>query len=63
VLAAELGRLSGDQREALRLRVVEERPYEEVAQALGISDGRSPGRLSLYGGELRATAHLRGAGS
>ena len=37
-LGAELDRLSVNQREALRLRVVEERPYDEVALVLGISE-------------------------
>jgi RNA polymerase sigma factor (sigma-70 family) len=42
----ELERLSDDQREALRLRVVEERSYEEVADALGISEQAARARVS-----------------
>jgi RNA polymerase sigma factor (sigma-70 family) len=45
-LAAELEHLSGDHREALRLRVVEERPYDEVADALGISEQTARARVS-----------------
>lgn len=43
---AELERLSADQREALRLRVVEERSYQEVAAALGISEPAARARVS-----------------
>jgi RNA polymerase sigma factor (sigma-70 family) len=42
----ELERLSDEQREALRLRVVEERSYDEVAQALGISEQAARARVS-----------------
>ncbi len=43
---AELRRLSNEQREALRLRVVEERSYEEVASELGISEPAVRARVS-----------------
>jgi RNA polymerase sigma factor (sigma-70 family) len=43
---AELERLSAEQREALRLRVVEEHSYEEVALALGISEQAARARVS-----------------
>jgi RNA polymerase sigma factor (sigma-70 family) len=43
---AELERLSAEQRQALRLRVVEERSYEEVALALGISEQAARARVS-----------------
>jgi RNA polymerase sigma factor (sigma-70 family) len=43
---AELERLSAEQREALRLRIVEERSYEEVAVALGISEQAARARVS-----------------
>ena len=43
---AELQRLSAEQREALRLRVVEERSYEEVATELGISEQAARARVS-----------------
>jgi RNA polymerase sigma-70 factor (ECF subfamily) len=46
VLGDELQRLSHDQREALRLRVVEERPYPEVADALGVSEQTARARVS-----------------
>jgi RNA polymerase sigma-70 factor (ECF subfamily) len=45
-LAAELGRLSGEQRQALQLRVVEEMPYEEVARRLGVSEPAARARVS-----------------
>lgn len=46
MLATELGRLSCGQREALRLRVVEECSYGEVARALGISEQTARARVS-----------------
>ena len=45
-LRQELESLSDEQREALRLRVVEERPYNEVALALGISEQAARARVS-----------------
>ena len=45
-LGVELARLSFEQREALRLRVVEERSYAEVALALGISEQAVRARVS-----------------
>ena len=45
-LAAELSRLGVDQREALRLRVVEERPYPEVAFSLGVTEATARARVS-----------------
>jgi RNA polymerase sigma factor (sigma-70 family) len=45
-LARELARLSADQREALRLRIVEERSYEDVAGQLGISEQTARARVS-----------------
>jgi RNA polymerase sigma-70 factor (ECF subfamily) len=45
-LGAELAKLSGEQREALRLRVVEERPYPEVARALGVNEATARARVS-----------------
>lgn len=38
--------LSGDHREALRLRVVEELPYDEVARRLGVSEPTARARVS-----------------
>jgi RNA polymerase sigma factor (sigma-70 family) len=45
-LAEELSRLGGVQREALRLRVVEERPYPEVASSLGVTEATARARVS-----------------
>jgi RNA polymerase sigma factor (sigma-70 family) len=45
-LERELSRLSDGQRDALRLRVLEERSYEEVALALGISEQTARTRVS-----------------
>jgi RNA polymerase sigma factor (sigma-70 family) len=45
-LADGLSRLGGDQREALRLRVVEERPYPEVASSLGVTEATARARVS-----------------
>ena len=45
-VAAGLARLSPEQREALRLRVVEECSYEETAIALGISEQTARARVS-----------------
>lgn len=46
VLGVELARLSVEQREALRLRVVEERSYAEVARVLGVSEQAVRARVS-----------------
>jgi RNA polymerase sigma-70 factor (ECF subfamily) len=53
-LGRELSLLSAEQREALRLRVVEERPYVEVAERLGVSEQAARTRVSRG---LRALAH------
>jgi RNA polymerase sigma-70 factor (ECF subfamily) len=45
-LGRELARLSPEQREALALRVVEERPYEEIAERLGVSEQTVRARVS-----------------
>jgi RNA polymerase sigma factor (sigma-70 family) len=45
-VAALFGELSDAQREALRLRVMDERPYAEVAQRLGISEQTARARVS-----------------
>jgi RNA polymerase sigma factor (sigma-70 family) len=45
-LGDELGRLSSEQRRALELRVVQERPYEEVAREMGISEPAARARVS-----------------
>ena len=46
VIALELSRLSGEQREALELRVVDELPYAVVATRLGISEQAARMRVS-----------------
>ncbi|MGA2453687.1 MAG: sigma-70 family RNA polymerase sigma factor [Solirubrobacteraceae bacterium] len=53
-LGRELEHLSADQCEALRLRVVEERPYREVAERLGVSEQTARARVSRG---LRSLAH------
>jgi RNA polymerase sigma-70 factor (ECF subfamily) len=45
-LRVELDRLSDEQRDALRLRVVEDRSYEEVARLLGITEQAARARVS-----------------
>jgi RNA polymerase sigma factor (sigma-70 family) len=45
-LHVELARLSREQREALQLRVVQELPYAEVAQRLGVSEPAARARVS-----------------
>lgn len=45
-LAQELARLSAGQQEVLRLRVLEEHSYEEIALALGISEQNARTRVS-----------------
>lgn len=45
-LGVELARLSHEQREALQLRVVEERSYAEIASELGISEQVVRARVS-----------------
>ena len=45
-LGRELERLSDGQRQALQLRVVEERPYDEVARRLGVSEQTARARVS-----------------
>jgi RNA polymerase sigma-70 factor, ECF subfamily len=46
VVADALARLSADQREALRLRVVEELPYPDVARLLSVSEPTARARVS-----------------
>jgi RNA polymerase sigma factor (sigma-70 family) len=57
-VAAAFGELSDDQRDALRLRVVDERPYFEVAQALGISEQTARARVSRALGRLADALEL-----
>jgi RNA polymerase sigma factor (sigma-70 family) len=46
VLSVELARLTGEEREALQLRVVEELPYAVVAQRLAVSEQTARKRVS-----------------
>jgi RNA polymerase sigma-70 factor (ECF subfamily) len=46
LLRGELERLGEGQREALQLRVVEERSYAEVARRLGVSEQTARARVS-----------------
>jgi len=52
-LADELSALTPEQRRALQLRIVQQRPYPEVARVLGISEQAARARVS------RALAALR----
>ncbi|MBE2319351.1 RNA polymerase sigma factor [Solirubrobacter sp. CPCC 204708] len=61
-LAEELARLGGDQREALRLRVVEEQPYPEVARSLGVTEATARARVSRGLRTLAASLELRWEG-
>jgi RNA polymerase sigma factor (sigma-70 family) len=45
-LGCELARLSPEQRQALSLRIVDERTYEAIAQQLGISEQTARARVS-----------------
>lgn len=45
-LGRELARLSVEQRQALSLRVVDERPYAEIAEMLGVSEDTVRARVS-----------------
>ena len=58
-LAEELSRLGGDQREALRLRVVEDRSYAEVASSLGVTEATARARVSRGLRALAAALELR----
>jgi RNA polymerase sigma-70 factor (ECF subfamily) len=57
VVAARAGQLARGQREAVRLRVIEEHTYAEVAAKLGISEESARARVS------RALRTLAGAGA
>ncbi|MEA2172168.1 MAG: hypothetical protein QOF76_5468 [Solirubrobacteraceae bacterium] len=54
-LSRSLGDLPADQRDALRLRVIEERDYPEVAEALGITEPTARARVSRGLRALRDT--------
>jgi RNA polymerase sigma factor (sigma-70 family) len=65
VLRNELARLSDGQRDALRLRVLEERPYDDVARRLGVSEQTARARVSrgLRALFVALEPHLDGDGS
>ena len=58
-LSAEFDALGSDQREVLRLRVVEGRSYADVAQRLGVSEQTARTRASRALATLRESAALR----
>ena len=58
-VAIALDGLGSEQREALRLRVVEGRPYCEVARELGVSEDTARARTSRALRALRECASLR----
>jgi RNA polymerase sigma factor (sigma-70 family) len=45
-VAEEFGRLRADQQDAVRLRIVDELPYEEIARRLAISEPTARARVS-----------------
>ena len=54
-VSAALASLSPEQQDAVRLRVVEERPYPEVARALGVSEPTARARVSRALRALRSS--------
>jgi RNA polymerase sigma factor (sigma-70 family) len=60
-VAAAFDELSDDQRDALRLRVVDGRPYFEVAQTMGISEQTARARVSRALGRLADALELTSA--
>jgi RNA polymerase sigma factor (sigma-70 family) len=61
-IADGLAALSEDHREALRLRIVEERSYAELASTLGVSEQTARARVSRGLRTLaKATEHLDGS--
>lgn len=59
VVAEELGVLSEGQQQALRLRVVEERPYSEVASLLNITEPTARARVARGLRALRSALDAR----
>jgi RNA polymerase sigma-70 factor (ECF subfamily) len=62
-VVAAFGELSVEQREALWLRVVEERPYPEVSRALGLTEQAARARVSRGLRALRRADATRRGGS
>jgi RNA polymerase sigma factor (sigma-70 family) len=59
LVAEELGVLSEGQQQALRLRVVEERPYSEVASLLNITEPTARARVARGLRALRSALDAR----
>lgn len=59
LISEELARLSDEQRDALRLRVVDEMPYAGVAERLGISERAARMRVSRALAGLAAALEAR----
>ena len=57
-LREQLGRLSSDQRDALRLRVIEELSYPEVAARLAVSEDAARARVSRGLRQLASSVEL-----
>ena len=57
-VAAGLNGLSDEQRRAVTLRIVEERPYPEVAAVLGVSEQTARARVRRAIGALRASIEV-----
>ncbi len=58
----ELDDLAAEQREALLLRVVQERPYDDVARELGVSEQTARARVSRGLRALRGSPMFAGQG-
>jgi RNA polymerase sigma-70 factor (ECF subfamily) len=58
-LEAALSRLTAKERDALRLRVVEDRPFAEVASELGCSEGAA--RVRVHRALLRLADWMEAA--
>ena len=59
-VAAALSTLSTDERAALELRVIDERPYRDVAARLGVSEQTARARVSRALRELLDAVEMRG---
>jgi len=55
-VAAAFGELSGEQQDAVRLHVMQERPYAEISQELGVSEPAARARVSRGLRALRRSA-------
>ena len=61
-VASLLAQLPAEARDALRLRVLEERPYPEVASSLGVSEATARARVSRGLRSLAASLEVRWEG-